>query len=123
MYGHLLDRLCWKSTTDVLSEPCFMLPPKYFKIRYYGLFSNRNKKKKIKICREILGEPKDKDEPGKPISWEDLLLKLTGEDPRICPGCKKGLMVRKGDLQPIRNPLVRKGYLSTVINSPSKEIV
>jgi len=100
-----------------------VLPPKYFKIRYLGLFSNRNKKKKIKICREILGMPKANDELNKSLSWEELLFKLstsgitmsksrkcillnsslTGEDPRICPSCKKGQMIRKGELSSVRN--------------------
>ncbi len=80
-----------------------VLPCKYYKIRYYGIFSNRNRKKKIKISKEILGITITKEEAKKPESWEDLLLKLTGEDPRICPSCKKGRMVRKGELSPVIN--------------------
>ncbi len=76
-----------------------ILPFKYFKIRYYGLFSNRNRKKKIKICKQILGSLNiDKEESLKAESWEELLFRLTGKDPRICPCCGKGRMVRKGKL-------------------------
>jgi hypothetical protein len=81
-----------------------ILPFKYFKIRYYGLFSNRNRKKKIKICKEILGSLcNDKEELSKTESWEELLFRLTGKDPRICPRCGKGRMVRKGELSPVTN--------------------
>ncbi len=81
-----------------------ILPNNYYKIRYSGIFSNRNRTKKIKICKELLGITKEKEEPEKPQSWEDLLFKLTGEDPRICPSCKKGRMVRSGELSPVINP-------------------
>jgi hypothetical protein len=81
-----------------------ILPFKYFKIRYYGLFSNRNRKKKINICKEILGSLcNDKEELSNKESWEELLFRLTGKDPRICPCCGKGRMVRKGELSPVTN--------------------
>ncbi len=76
-----------------------ILPYKYFKIRYYGLFSNRNRKKKIKICKEILGLIEtDRKEQSHKESWEELLFRLTGKDPRVCPCCGKGKMVRKEKL-------------------------
>jgi hypothetical protein len=80
-----------------------ILPFRYFKIRYYGLFNNRNRKNKINICKEILGVlDTDKEELPKAESWEELLFRLTGNDPRICPGCGKGKMVGKGKLSPDR---------------------
>ncbi len=80
-----------------------ILPFRYFKIRYYGLFNNRNRKNKINICKEILGVlDTDKEELPKAESWEELLFRLTGNDPRICPCCGKGKIVRKGKLSPDR---------------------
>ena len=32
-----------------------ILPDNFVKIRYYGLFNNRNRKAKIMLCKEILG--------------------------------------------------------------------
>ena len=81
-----------------------VLPCKYFKIRYYGLFSNRNRKKKIEISKKLLGVTKEKESSRKPESWEELLLKLTGVDPRVCPCCGEGIMVRKDELSPVINP-------------------
>ncbi len=80
-----------------------VLPYKYFKIRYYGLFSNRNRKKKLEISKKILGMTKWKEEARKPEIWEELLFKLTGVDPRVCPCCEKGRMVRKDELKPVIN--------------------
>ncbi len=81
-----------------------ILPCKYFKIRYYGLFSNRNRKKKIKTCKEILGLiDNDTKELSQKESWEELLFRLTGKDPRVCTCCGKGRMVMKGKLSLVRN--------------------
>ncbi len=81
-----------------------VLPCKYFKIRYYGLFSNRNRKKKIEISRKLLGARSEKESTSKSENWEELLLRLTGVDPRVCPCCSKGVMVRKDELSPVINP-------------------
>ncbi len=79
-----------------------ILPDGFFKIRYYGILSSRNRQTKLKRCREILGSVIDlKDQAAQSATWEDLLLRLTGIDPRICPCCKKGRMVRKEVLQPV----------------------
>ena len=81
-----------------------VLPCKYFKIRYYGLFSNRNRKKKIEICKKVLGVTLKKESTRKAESWEELLLRLTGVDPRVCPICGEGVMVRKEELAQVINP-------------------
>ncbi|ODS30198.1 MAG: hypothetical protein SCARUB_04693 [Candidatus Scalindua rubra] len=87
-----------------------ILPFRYFKIRYYGLFNNRNRKNKINICKKILGTfDNDKEELQKTESWEELLFRLTGKDPQICPCCGKGKMVKKEVLLPVR-------YLSPMAN-------
>ena len=84
-----------------------ILPDGFMKIRHYGIFSNRNRKTKLKRCRELLGvsvnpdQKKDGEE-----SWQDLLCRVTGIDPRICPWCGKGRMVLRETLVPTcgRNP-------------------
>ena len=90
-----------------------ILPFKYFKIRYYGLFSNRNRKKKIKICKEVLGLIDNNiEEQSHKESWEELLFRLTGKDPRICPCCGKGRMVSKGKLSSVKKfAIIKKEYM------------
>ncbi len=69
---------------------------RYVKIRYYGLLNNRKKKEKLKLCREALGVPASQNnEESRTESWEEMLLRLTGVDPTICPNCDKGRMVRR----------------------------
>jgi hypothetical protein len=80
-----------------------ILPDGFMKIRQYGILSNRYKSKKLKICRDILGVKQGESKRGnEKESWEDLLYRLTGTDPRLCPYCKKGRMVRKQKIHPLK---------------------
>lgn len=79
-----------------------VLPKNFYKIRYYGIRSSRNRKTKLKMCQEISQYNPDTngaqiaspaETPGQALGWEDLLYELTGIDARLCPKCKKGRMV------------------------------
>ena len=78
-----------------------VLPGQFVKIRYYGILSHRNRKRKLLRCKILLGvslneEPKE--DPNE--SWQDLLTRITGIDPRVCPYCGKGKMIQKETLPP-----------------------
>lgn len=82
---------------------CHVLPEGFMKIRHYGILSNRNRNTKVAICKKLLGVDVENSDPSdKKESWEDLLFRITGTDPRVCPYCKKGKMIRKEKLQPGR---------------------
>ena len=70
-----------------------ILPDKFVKIRHYGILSNRNRRTKLKRCKEILGISTK--ETKKKKSWQELLLELTGKDPRKCSCCGVGKMITK----------------------------
>jgi len=80
-----------------------VLPDGFMKIRHYGILSNRNKKDKLLLCQDLAGNSGQVEDPGlcsgdgecgdKKERWEDLLFRITGIDPRICPYCGKGKMV------------------------------
>jgi len=76
-----------------------ILPDGFMKIRHYGLLSNRNRKRKLALCRRVLGVPERQDST-KREPWQDLLTRITGVDPRICPYCGKGKMQLKEVLNP-----------------------
>lgn len=61
------------------------------KIRHYGLLGNRNKGLKLAKCKRLTRTPFVEQLK---LSVEDLLLKLTGKDVRVCPHCGTGKMVR-----------------------------
>ena len=83
-----------------------VLPDGFMKVRHYGLLSNRNRKTKLQLCKALLGVLFQEDDNGEKETWEDLLLRLTGVDPRICPTCGKGRLVLREKLRPvmIRSP-------------------
>ena len=73
-----------------------ILPKRFVKIRYYGILASRNRKTKLERCKEILDVDTSQEQyASRSQSWEELLFELTGIDPRICPECKKGHMIRK----------------------------
>jgi hypothetical protein len=80
-----------------------VLPDRFVKIRHFGLLANRRRKDNIALCRELLGictiVTKDKDTP---VTWQELLLKVSGVDVTKCPVCKKGNMIRVEVLYPSR---------------------
>lgn len=71
-----------------------VLPDNFYKIRYYGILSSRNKKIKLTQCRRILGI-KEKINEGSVTtkSWKEMLYELTGVDVTRCPECRKGRMI------------------------------
>ncbi|MBI5969381.1 MAG: IS91 family transposase [Deltaproteobacteria bacterium] len=71
-----------------------VLPDQFVKIRHYGLLSNRSRKRKLWRCKSLLGVSTDEESEGSPKeTWEDLLTRITGIDPRVCPFCGKGKMI------------------------------
>ena len=72
-----------------------VLPKGYCKIRYYGLLSNRHKSSKLKRSKEVLCVCKPEEAPAdQSFNWADLIFQLTGNDPRLCPECGQGRMIR-----------------------------
>jgi hypothetical protein len=68
-----------------------ILPRGYYKIRYYGMLSNRYRKAKLQLCRRLL-KVKDKVEEAT-FNLLDALFYLTGLDLSCCPACHQGRMV------------------------------
>lgn len=83
-----------------------VLPDGFMKIRHYGILSNRSRNENLTICKKLLGLrcPHEASENGKE-SWQDLLTRITGVDPRICPFCGNGKMVLKQVLNPSTLPM------------------
>jgi hypothetical protein len=83
-----------------------ILPDGFMKIRHYGLLSNRSRKDKLGQCKRLLGvDCRKEGREKKKESWQDLLTRVTGNDPRICPYCGKGRMVLKEVINPSAPPL------------------
>lgn len=81
-----------------------VLPPRFVKIRHYGLLATGNARRRWQLARDLLqsrgvappadaslqtpsGEPQD--------DWQAALLALTGTDLRKCPACGQMTLVRR----------------------------
>ena len=78
-----------------------VLPKNYVKIRHFGLFSNRNRRKLVETCRKLLGVSHRSHEKNIE-SWKLTLLSITGFDMDRCPACGKGTMVIVQNFEPVR---------------------
>mgnify|MGYP003291414330 CR=1 FL=1 len=64
-----------------------ILPPRFMKIRHYGLLGNRNKKTKLAECKKLT---KTANLEKLEISTLEILKKTLGVNFNLCPICKKG---------------------------------
>jgi len=75
-----------------------VLPPGFVRIRHFGLMASRNVQTKLEQARRLLqaSQPTTQTRPTEDhrITWQQLLLKLTGIDPTVCPHCG-GTILRK----------------------------
>lgn len=76
-----------------------ILPDGLCKIRYYGLLSNRKRKDRLDKCRTLLDAPMQEIESDE-VTWQEVLLELTGIDVLMCPSCHRGKMFNERMLQP-----------------------
>jgi hypothetical protein len=76
------------------------LPHGFARIRHYGLFAGRTKKRHLARCRELLEVPADGLIPTAPQIQAALSQIL--EDCRLCPVCGIGRMIRIAIIPPLR---------------------
>ena len=79
------------------------LPPGFPRIRYYGLMANGHRASKLKLCRQLLAAPLTDLLP-RPTDYRDFYAALTGWNPRLCPQCGIGTMIRIQILGPGQAP-------------------
>jgi len=80
-----------------------VLPPRYVRIRHFGLLANRKRKDNIALCRKILGDAKtETQQNARKETWQELLFRICGIDVTTCPVCQKGRMCRIALLLPLR---------------------
>jgi Putative transposase/Transposase zinc-binding domain len=78
-----------------------VVPKRFVRIRHYGFLANPVRRNRVALCRTLLGaQPSPGGDPTSRETWQELLLRLTGIDPTLCPACKVGHMMRVRVLQP-----------------------
>lgn len=68
-----------------------ILPPRFMKIRHFGLLGNRNKTKKLTLCKVLTNTKVLTKENISPL---ELLKKISGKDFNLCPICGIGHLIR-----------------------------
>ena len=79
-----------------------VLPEKFVKVRYYGLLSNRKSDRMLSRCRRLLACSRKPKNGSSSETWQEFLLRTCGLDLMTCPFCKKGRMIKKEVLLPVR---------------------
>ena len=82
-----------------------VLPPRFVRIRHYGLAAGRNVQRKLATARQLLVPPTPAlltttpPDPEQPPSWAERFRDLTGIDIMACPCCG-GRLIRRQTLPP-----------------------
>lgn len=85
-----------------------VLPKGFVKIRHVGIFSHRFKQENLDLCRELLKDRSPDQEDQREFlekSTKELILTFMGIDIEQCPKCKKGTMIKVGEIKsPSKKP-------------------
>jgi hypothetical protein len=81
-----------------------ILPPRFVKIRHFGLMAPCNAKTKLEIARHLISQQElvsndhstgqKLDNPLATKTWQEMMHDLTGIDLTTCPRCRKGRLIR-----------------------------
>jgi hypothetical protein len=75
-----------------------VLPPRFVKIRHYGLHASSHAKTRLEIARQRIAPaaatPERVAYTEALADWRELLLRLAGVDARVCPACRQRALVR-----------------------------
>jgi len=81
-----------------------LLPPRFVRIRHYGLLSNRVRADMLDRCRTLIPDAEVKPPPlrcePEKEDRADACLRLFGKDPARCPACGERRMVRQYECTP-----------------------
>lgn len=78
-----------------------VLPPGFMRIRYYGFLSNSHRASNLALCRRLLAlDPQPLPQQLSPDDFASRYNSLTGQQPDLCPACKKGSMLQIRTLLP-----------------------
>ena len=80
----------------------------FVKIRHYGILASKNKTACILTIREQLGG-KPGPKPIKGLNWIESYILVYGQHPKLCPCCKKGIMVSILEIIPAHKIRQRDG--------------
>ena len=75
-----------------------VLPRGFTRLRHYGLLANRDRDRKLDLCRALIDQPAPP--PREPETAQAMMLRLTGIDITQCRHCGRGTLRRVLRLRP-----------------------
>ena len=69
-----------------------VLPPRFVRIRHYGILAGRNVDTKLDRCRQLLGAAAPASSASAPKTWSEWVIDWTDQDPLCCPRCQAPLI-------------------------------
>lgn len=90
-----------------------VLPPRFVRIRRYGILSNRVRGRLLDRCRALIDARATAPTARGPESRTAACLRLFGVDPSVCQLCHKGHLVVRLEWGPTRRPIT--AVLRTVL--------
>lgn len=101
-----------RTKTADLEAPAFcrrflqhVLPPRFVRIRRYGLLSNRVRQPLLERCRELLGADPPLLFAPPAESRVEALRRIFGFEPELCPSCRLGRLIVRAEWRASRLPL------------------
>lgn len=91
-----------------------VLPPRFVRIRRYGLLANRVRETALACARRALDADNIAPPPPKNESRAAACLRLFGKDPTLCPACKQGHLVAVYEWRPTAYPVEIAAVLATI---------
>src|ERR1700741_2370970 len=88
-----------KTRTSIRRFLLHVLPEGFQRIRYYGFLANRDRRKKLALCRQLLGM-KTSSQTTSVKDYREQYQELTGRSLILCPRCHQGQMVIVDSLPP-----------------------
>ena len=82
-----------------------VLPPRFVRIRRYGLLSNRVRQPLLERCRELLGADPPLLFAPPAESRVEALRRIFGFEPELCPSCRLGRLIVRAEWRASRLPL------------------
>jgi ribosomal protein S14 len=76
-----------------------VLPEGFQRVRYYGFLANRDRRKELTLCRQLLGMQISSKTPSVK-DYREHYQELTGRSLTRCPRCQQGQMVIVDSLPP-----------------------
>lgn len=78
-----------------------VVPRRFVRVRHFGLLANAFKAERLARARGLLGAPAPA-EPSAPQqeSWQDAYRRLVGQDPLVCPDCRRGRLLVVAEIPP-----------------------